>query len=182
MDTHCEEEEISWSSDSDDDCFFADTNTGSLEPYQFEPLCSSEEEDSNVENSDLYRNDDWCCCQHCEGCNDIKEKICCRSPMIFDDDVFDGKMCIVESEAFESVCLNKYVLQAAIGAWKEYNYDKKGLDVKNYRFLAYRQYIAWSHGYLGKKRRRPLPNCVIIAIRKRFPDPNNIYVPYSELT
>ena len=117
----------------------------------------------------------WCVGEKCKEDFTINENVCCRNPNIFEDDVFDGKTCITESDAFDSVCLNRFVLQAALGTWNDNNHDTRKLDHKNYRFIAYKQYISWSYGYLGKRKRKPLRNCAITKIRQTYPEPNNMY-------
>ena len=51
------------------------------------------------------------------------------------------------------------------------------IDLSNikYRFIEYKQYAWWSQGYLGKKRRKPLPNCVIKKIFTVFEKKNYIF-------
>ena len=44
-----------------------------------------------------------------------------------------------------------------------------------YRFIAYRQYISWNFGWLGKDTK--IPSCIVQKIWKTFPTPDNIYVP-----
>ena len=102
--------------------------------------------------------------------------------MVFDTDVFESKVSITETDAFQNVCLNRFVLQAAIGNWNDLTHDNRNFGNKNYRFIAYRQYISWSYGYLGRRKRNPLPNSAIIKIREIYPDPDNVYVPYLELS
>ena len=156
---------------------------GVIQPYRFEPECSDSDQEKEVSKSsgsDFDDSEQWCFCLNCND-SDIKEKICCTNPKTFDNDIFDGKDCITTTEAFASVCLNMHVLQASIGAWNYNNEDIKELENKNLRFIAYKQYIYWSYGYLGKKRRKPLPICVIDKIRETFPDPNNVYVPYEDI-
>ena len=89
--------------------------------------------------------------------------------------MFCIKQCITESEPFEAVCLNRHVLQAAIASWIDFHPDERNLENINFRFISYKQYIWWSYGYLGKRKRNPLPNCVIAKIRKTFPHQNNMY-------
>lgn len=185
--------EMSSSSESDDESSvnFDDIfgENGVIQPFRFEPICSDSEPSTEVDNASrnstpppVFDDDmEWCSCGKCEYNIIIKEKVCCRRPQIFEEDVFDGNRCIVETDAFASVCLNRFVLQAAIGTWNDNNHENRNLEDRNYRFIAYKQYISWSYGYLGKRKRKPLPNCVITEIRRKYPDPNDTYVPYNDL-
>jgi hypothetical protein len=47
------------------------------------------------------------------------------------------------------------------------------------RYLCYSAFSAAKHGYLGKKKRIPLPACVTIGIRDVFPDDRNAYVGFK---
>ena len=42
---------------------------------------------------------------------------------------------------------------------------------KQYRFMAFRQFVAWAHHYepLGKEKRIVVPSCVVVKIKKEFP-------------
>ncbi len=40
---------------------------------------------------------------------------------------------------------------------------------RKYRYYAYRQFVRWAWQFLGKKIRVPIPSCVVIRIRERFP-------------
>ena len=102
--------------------------------------------------------------------------------MVFDSGVFESKVCITETDAIQNVCLNRFVLQAAIGNWNDLTHDNRNLGNENDRFIAYRQYISWSYGYLGRRKRKPFPNSAIIKIRDIYPNPANVYVPYVELS
>ena len=53
----------------------------------------------------------------------------------------------------------------------------------NYRYAAYRQYIWCVYGRLGRKRRKIIPACVVLAIRKQFPkaDGNHTDTSITEL-
>jgi hypothetical protein len=45
------------------------------------------------------------------------------------------------------------------------------------RYAAYRQFIAWVYGRLGRRVRRVIPACVVNEIRRRFPNnPDEDYV------
>ncbi len=51
---------------------------------------------------------------------------------------------------------------------------------KQLRFLAYSAYTSAKHGYLGKRKRIPIPYCVESGIRCNFPEENGFYVGFQE--
>lgn len=163
-------------------------------PFSFEPEYTEEEieerraqrlisirvplTDSTAEEPESI---EWCNSSHCVFHPEM-ESICCKNPMILPGEKFQEANCIIETDAFKKVCLDRDVLQTATGSWQDLKGDNINLTNqtnKNYRFIGYKQYIWWSFGYLGKRYRRPLPNCVIMEIQHVFPDPQNVYVPYK---
>lgn len=42
--------------------------------------------------------------------------------------------------------------------------------------MAYRTFIAWIYGILGKGNRKVIPSCALNAVREVFPNPNARYV------
>ena len=124
----------------------------------------------------------WCICQYCVKDVQIVEKVCCKNPSILMIKKFYEFDCITQSEAFGNVCLNKDVLEAAIGAWRDLSVTHIDLSNINYKFIEYKQSVWWSSGYLGKTKRKTLPNCVIKNIRAVFPEEEeHIYVPHSNV-
>ena len=164
---------------------------GSIQPYSFEPEYTTDEIRQRGESESNLRHNiqqqaegnttiDWCNCDTCAYNESINENICCRNPKILSDEKFAGCICITETSSFASICLNKDVLEVALEGWNDMNGDNKTYGNENYRYIAYRQFIWWCHGHLGRRNRIPLPNCVYKKIREVFPDPNNHYVPYCE--
>lgn len=45
-----------------------------------------------------------------------------------------------------------------------------------YRYLAYRSFVSWCWGFLGRRVRVVLPACVVLRIRAEFPDAQGQYV------
>ena len=46
--------------------------------------------------------------------------------------------------------------------------------------LTFPTFIAWVFGKLGSGVRRQLPSCVVDDIRRNFPAPDNVYVPFCD--
>ena len=49
-----------------------------------------------------------------------------------------------------------------------------------YRFAAYKSYIYWIYGKLGRNNRRVVPACAVTAIRARFPEEDGRYKGFHE--
>ena len=92
----------------------------------------------------------------------------------------DNKKCISLTDAFHDVCLNKNVLEAALGTWREFTDEELGISNKSYRFIAYRQFISWIFGWIGKDARKVIPSCVVNKIRLEFPAVDNICIGYKD--
>ena len=71
------------------------------------------------------------------------------------------------------------MLKTCLAAIHNLRGDKHDLCNRSYRFAAYKQYVMWVYGWLGKKKRIVIPSCVVWNIRKKFPDPMGHYVPFS---
>ncbi|EDO32769.1 predicted protein [Nematostella vectensis] len=57
--------------------------------------------------------------------------------------------------------------------------QRKLLRVSAYRLAAYRNFTWWSHGYLGKKRRKAIPACAVGKIRETYPEASGIYTGFN---
>jgi hypothetical protein len=83
--------------------------------------------------------------------------------------------CITDNPGFRTVCLDRWVLQAA---WYQYrqqygNRAHQGPEHKENRHVAYHQLVRWCWGVLGKEIRVVLPSCAVSCIRAHFPPPGN---------
>ena len=50
----------------------------------------------------------------------------------------------------------------------------------NYHYDAYCQYIWWVYGRLGRKRRKIIPACVVLAIQKQFPEADGNHTGFKD--
>ena len=47
--------------------------------------------------------------------------------------------------------------------------------LSRYRYLAYRNFVSWCWGFLGRKIRVVIPSCVVLRIHREFPDAHGRY-------
>ena len=132
-------------------------------------IMTAQSHENNMECSSSSPTDmSWCKCGNCVSDINIDEKICCKNPLLLSDEEFENHKCIAETTAFANVCLDKNVLKAAMGAWREFRDETLPEENKHYRFISYKQYVWWCYRYLRKNKRKPLPNRVITKIREIY--------------
>ena len=111
----------------------------------------------------------WCVCGNCQPMGTPTEDVCCRKTS-----------CVTRHEEFYLLCINYLVLTVAILGRVDIRADPIDYSPSSYRKAAYRQYIYWVHGYLGRGNRRVIPSCVVLAIRRWFPSPTGVYMGFRE--
>jgi hypothetical protein len=58
--------------------------------------------------------------------------------------------------------------------------DHCDLKAENFRFAAYKNLFILTYGRTrAKEERRPLPSCLTMMVRSKFPDPNNQYTGFQ---
>ena len=62
------------------------------------------------------------------------------NPQLLRNEKFGNLNFITQTSSFATVCLDKSVLEAAIGAWRDLVGEGFSLENKNYRFISYKQY------------------------------------------
>ena len=88
--------------------------------------------------------------------------------------------CITTSESFESAVLDNRVLSIAIVSRSDIFADDPDYGPASYQKAAYRQWVMWQHGYLGRYNRKFIPSCVMRAVRRRYPAPDINYLGFKE--
>ncbi|XP_060072401.1 P2X purinoceptor 7-like [Ylistrum balloti] len=151
-----------------------------IQPYQFEPEVDGESSPSSPasstrsdDNADRLGSLDWCLCGNCSLMPTIEECRCCseiHSVLNTKDDI-PGIQCITDHPGFGPVCLDIYVLRTSYFQYRQLHGEIPECP-ERYRYTAYRQFVRWCWGYLGKSIRVPLPACAVKIIRETFPAPN----------
>ena len=111
----------------------------------------------------------WCICDHCRPMEHAVENICCRQ-----------RNCITLSATYAGVALDRSVLSVAIISRSDVFADDPDYSPASYRKAAYRQFIMWYHGHLGRGNRRVVPSCVVWRVRDEYPAPDGNYLGFKE--
>ena len=94
-----------------------------IEPYMFEPVCQSDESESNDSHADTGSDSDtdgdiyrgrahqpvqlWCECAKCGPMPRDKECVCCQAWVDTLAEKLDSLICIVDHPDFHTVCLHQ---------------------------------------------------------------------------
>ena len=112
---------------------------------------------------------EWCKCGHCVVMPTQEENKCCTRVV---------RHCISITPLFQQLVLDANVLDIAMRYREDVLVLNNVRNNENFRHAAYRQYVLWQHGHLGRGNRRVVPSCCVVAIRARFPSPNGVYTGY----
>ncbi|XP_040191767.1 P2X purinoceptor 7-like [Rana temporaria] len=143
-------------------------------PITVLPYSASQTDDSPT---DKIGNTDWCICESCGPMPTQLESVCCRQIYQVEGSIPEGMSCITAAPVFVSqftIQEHVYITSMAIHV-----IERPVVDADNNRRLrktAYRAFIGWIYGFLGKANRKVIPACVVKAIREAFPDPDGSYV------
>lgn len=112
----------------------------------------------------------FCVCGYCLEMPTDKERICCK----------ERRICRSKSGVFGNICLDSDNLSTAIRSHADTYVFTPTYDNRAMRHVAYRQYVMWVHGHLGKGHRKVIPSCCVWEIRKHYPSPDGIYTGYKD--
>ncbi|XP_051268940.1 P2X purinoceptor 7-like [Dicentrarchus labrax] len=148
----------------------------SVQPYMFEPESDPEQEGASEEVVQCRLQQDvseWCTCENCTTMPTEPENVCCREiPQVIRrlNQLQNPPSCMVDHPGLEPVCLNAFSLQKELNIYRA-DYGRlrlRGIEHR-YRYLAYRGFVSWCWGFLGRRVRVALPSCVVLRIRAEFP-------------
>ena len=163
--------------------------------FMFEPEYSESEVDARLLANQEFKDgdddpegiatdelgDEWCTCEQCLHMEHAVERVCCKCFSDIIGKKLCCKRCIVLTAAFQEVCLGTNVLEvSALGTWRHFTEEQLEISNKSDRFIAYRQFISWIYGWLGKDVRKIFPPCVVNKIRQTFPAADNVYIRFRD--
>lgn len=111
----------------------------------------------------------WCKCGKCRAMPTSTENVCCKH-----------RNCISNTELFESTVLDLNVLNVAILNRSDIFVESPDYSPSSYRKAAYRQFVLWQEGRLGRGNRKVVPSCVVWAVRNHYPAPDGLYLGFKE--
>ncbi|XP_060077950.1 P2X purinoceptor 7-like [Ylistrum balloti] len=156
--------------------------SGATQPHMFEPETDSSSDENSEADPDVLTlrlgGNKWCRCGHCQKMSTETESICCQE--IEEVQTLMSKhpnrlACITDHPGFEVICLNVYVLETAYLTFRQYHGPLPDNQNKKNRYIAYRQFVRWCWGWLGRHVRVTLPACAVSSIRNTFPAPDGQY-------
>ena len=136
------------------------TGRGSLE-YARE-LVNSEDPEPDTPMGE-YGTPDWCVCNVCVDMASEEDNRCCGK-----------RSCVTSYEMFRNIVLEREVLNIAIRARCDIRAQVADFEMNSYRKAAYRHYLLWKYGKLGKCNPRVCPSCVGL-VRQTYPSPDGEY-------
>ncbi|CAL4142126.1 unnamed protein product [Meganyctiphanes norvegica] len=166
----------------------------SLQPYLYEPMAISSPASLNNDvggdrrhlegwvKENIWRtgNKDWCLCDHCHSMEIVEESMCCREiksmwKLVENLEPQQDIKCLTLHPGFEASVLNPWALQLAYYSFCQAHGPLVMKKNENFRYCAYRQIVRWAHGVVGRTVRKPIPACVLNAIRKTYPNHEGSY-------
>ncbi|XP_069108905.1 uncharacterized protein [Argopecten irradians] len=96
-----------------------------------------------------------------------KENLYCKEIDQVQNKLSDG--CITAHPGFDAICVTEYVLETAYLTFRQHHGPLPEDQNKRNRFIAYRQFVRWCWGWLGRHVRVIIPACAVSSIRNTFP-------------
>ena len=104
-------------------------------------------------------------CGVCRPMTTLGENKCCRK-----------RVFVTSYELFQNICIHREVLTVAIRARCDIRVEEPAYASNSFRKAAYRQYILWRFGKLGRENRKVCPACVVGVIREAYPTLDGQYL------
>jgi hypothetical protein len=113
----------------------------------------------------------YCMCNNCVNMQSDKMNVCCGQ---------NPSKCLSKSQTFHDLCLKPHtILVAGILNYADRFHDDPNYQTRFWRCEAYRFFILWQWGKLGRGNRVVIPSCCVFKIRTKFPSPDGVYTGYQ---
>ena len=140
------------------------------QPATFADIVSAELPGGNgAPDPDPDNTPEWCNCGQCMAMPTQEENKCCARTR---------RPCVSRQALFNQIVLDANILDIAMRYREDVLVLNNNRNNENFRHAAYRQFVLWQHGRLGRGNRRVVPSCCVLAIRSRYPSPNGVYTGY----
>ena len=108
---------------------------------------------------------EWCKCTYCQTMPQEVENKCCGR-----------KNCVLQGRQFHKLCLDAEYLQLCAKNTADIRNDRQDSNSCTFRKVTYRNYILDTYGYLGKGKRKIVPSCCVLCIRRHYPSATGVYM------
>ena len=152
-----------------DECGDFDFESEGIQPFMYQPMYTEEELEKRLrdcenacedsETSALEERGKPCVYNKCVDMNVEAETLCSIHSLPEHSNIYYGADCIAETPGFTLVCLEKDVLETSLGAWENWLVKKGRSVTRRIVSMAYKQYIWWIYGKVGRDVR--IPTCVL---------------------
>ena len=112
---------------------------------------------------------EWCNCSCCRTMPQDMENKCCGR-----------RNCVSQTRRFRKLCLDAEYLLLCAKNTADIRNDRQDSSSRTFRKAAYRNYILDTHGYLGKRKRKVVPSCCVLCIRRHYPSATGIYMGFRQ--
>ncbi|KAL5009761.1 hypothetical protein ScPMuIL_012066, partial [Solemya velum] len=126
-------------------------------------------------------------CGNCHSMPQARECVCCQEITRVNErrtGKDENTSCITDLPSFRNVCLNPDVLDVAYFQYRQ-EYGEQLPEAANElvrnRYTAYRQFVRWCWGYLGKEIQVVIPACIVLSVRNSYPDPGQNYTGFRSV-
>ena len=105
---------------------------------------------------------------------------CCTMPQDMENKCCGRRNCVLQTRRFQKLCLDAECLLLCAKNTADIRNDRQDSSSRTFRKAAYRNYILDTHGYLGKRKRKVVPSCCVLCIRRHYPSATGIYMGFRQ--
>uniref|UniRef100_A0A8C5MMI9 2-hydroxyacyl-CoA lyase 2 n=1 Tax=Leptobrachium leishanense TaxID=445787 RepID=A0A8C5MMI9_9ANUR len=117
----------------------------------------------------------WCACKNCCVMETEEESVCCHEISALTALLNEETACIARHSFFQEMCLDSDRQDFLYRFWGQTCKKEEALDyIHKLRKTAYRAFTVWAYGFLDRRNCKPVPACVVSAVRASLPYPEEL--------